>query len=401
LKSKSKVDLALSKGSDFFGPSPAIFVGRKGYPTVGVGPMAAVAEEESDIASMDDPRKWFLWGLEMEEIIGMRSSLLRSKRRENINVNVRRGWESSSESKFIVELQEIAMAERPPDVELKFKTKVALAPSSRISLSDVIHPMGPSVDVEKMKLAENPRIPRKVERIVCDDLKAGEAAEELYDIRSDVYKISAILSSGVLGREGNKKMVPTRWSITATDDIIFGKLATQVKEFPMVNSFCVYEASYMGNHFLILLMPALFEYENFEAWFPGSSWYEPARTCISSVPVILEEYESFKGRKRYAEAEGGGYYAARLAVIEALHKMRRQASVVMIREISPDYVIPLGVWVVRETVREAFRGDYEKFDTKKEAIAYIDSKLLPGTGIEIKNFIQRSKILRQKRLGDF
>lgn len=55
----------------------------------------------------------------------------------------------------------------------------------------------------------------------------------------------------------------------------------------------VYESSYMDNHFLILLMPSLFEYENFEMWFPGSIWSD----ALSQRPVIVEEYEGFKGRK--------------------------------------------------------------------------------------------------------
>jgi hypothetical protein len=155
----------------------------------------------------------------------------------------------------------------------------------------------------------------------------------------------------------------------------------------------------MDNHFLILLMPSLFEYENFEAWLPGSIWSD----VLSQRPVIVEEYEGFKGRKRYAADEGGGYYAARLAVAEALHTMRRQAGVIVFREIHPRYSVPLGVWVVRETVRDAFRNSGEKFDTKKETFKYIDSRMQAKEGMPlgIKDFEVLSKILRQKRLTDF
>jgi hypothetical protein len=138
---------------------------------------------------------------------------------------------------------------------------------------------------------------------------------------------------------------------------------------------------------------------NFEAWFPGSVWSD----AFGQRPVIAEEYEGFKGRKQYVAEEGGGYYAARLAVAEALHTMRRQAGVVVFREIHPRYIIPLGVWVVRETVRAAFRTRGERFDTKKEALDFIDLRLQAKSGMRLRitDFEAQSMILRQKRLTDF
>ncbi len=289
LKKKSEVDKIINT-KNFFGPSTSVFVGRRGYPTVGVGPMTIIEGEEFgvEIGRMEEPSEWFAQGLDMEEIIGMRSSMLRAKKSENI----------TSRSKFLSDMSEIAMAEHPTDVELSFENKL----SFKISFSDIIQPMGASVKVEKMKVTENPRIPKKVESIVSDELRAEEAAKALYDLGLDVYKVSVILSSGALGLSSDKKMVPTRWSITATDDIIFRRLASQVKEYPPVDSFYVYESSYMDNHFQILLMPSLFEYENFEAWFPGSVWND----ALGQRPVVLEEMRDLKAGKgmllRKAEA---------------------------------------------------------------------------------------------------
>lgn len=377
----------LSNTKEFFGPSTSVFVGRKGYPVVGVGPMTILEGTDSDVelGRLEEPSEWFAQGLGMDEIVELRSGTIRAKKGENIK----------SQSNFVSDMAEIALAKQPVDVELTFKSK----PSFNLSFSDITRPTGASVNVEKMNITDNPKIPKKVDRIVSDELKAVEAAKGLYDLGLDVYKVAVILSSGTLGLRSAKKMVPTRWSITATDDIIFKKLAAQLKEYPTVDSYYVYESSYMDNHFQILLMPSLFEYENFEAWFPGSVWND----AFGQRPVIVEEYEGFKGRKQYAAEEGGGYYAARLAVAEALHKMRRQAGVVVFREIHPRYFIPLGVWVVRETVRDAFRKRGEKFDTKKEALNFIDSRLQAKTGMKlrIRDFETQSVILRQKKLTDF
>jgi len=386
LKKRTEFD-KLTNTKEFFGPSTSVFVGRKGYPVVGVGPMTILEGAESDVelGRLEEPSEWFAQGLGMEEIVELRSATLRAKRGEDIK----------SRSNFVSDMTEIALAKQPVDVELTFKSK----PSFNLSFSDITRPTGASVNVEKMNVTGNSKIPKKVDRIVSDELRASEAAKGLYDLGLDVYKVAVILSSGTLGLRSAKKMVPTRWSITATDDLIFKKLAAQLKEYPTVDSYYVYESSYMDNHFQILLMPSLFEYENFEAWFPGSVWND----AFGQRPVIVEEYEGFKGRRQYAAEEGGGYYAARLAVAEALHTMRRQAGVVVFREIHPRYFIPLGVWVVRETVRDAFRKRGEKFDTKKEALNFIDSQLHAKEGLKlgIRDFEALSVILRQKKLTDF
>jgi len=59
--------------------------------------------------------------------------------------------------------------------------------------------------------------------------------------------------------------------------------------------------------------------------------------------------------------------------------------------------------VVREAVRAAFRKRGEKFDTKKEALDFIDSRLQAKEGIKlrIQDFEVQSAILRQRRLTDF
>jgi len=399
LKQKTRFAKVCGDKKDFFGPSTSVFVGRIGYPCVNAGPMAVLeseaeaeaAESDVNLGRLEQPDEWLAQGLGMAEIIELRSTTLRSKRCEHVK----------SQSKFVSDMTEIALAQQPVDVELKFKNK----PSFKLTFSDVLRPTGASVNVEAMKVTENPKIPKKVDRIVSDDIKAVEAAQELYNLGMDVYKVSTILSSGALGSHSAQKMVPTRWSITATDDIIFKKLATEFKEYPTIDTYYVYESSYMDNHFLILLMPSLFEYENFEVWFPGSIWSD----ALSPRPAIIEEYEGFKGRKNYAANEGGGYYAARLAVAEALHRMRRQAGVMVFRQIYPQYSVPLGVWVVRETARAAFRNRNrpEKFDTKSEALKYIDSRLRlrakekEGITLDIKDFEPLSRILRQKRLTDF
>ena len=365
-----KVEKSVSR--DFFGPSMSVFVGRMGYPRVGVGPLAAIELK----ANLDSPGSWF--GMDYADIVELQSLLLRSKLRQDVH----------SRSRFVEETQELALAGRPTDVEIRFRKK----PVYRMSFSDIYHPIGPSASLERMRITENPKISERVEGIVRDEIRAKDAGFLLYRIGQDVYRISTILSSGIMGMGDNRKLVPTRWSITATDDMIFKSLVSEVKDFPSVNDYLVYSSEYLDNRFEILLIPGNWEYENFEAWAPGSMW-----SFSLKKTEILEEYEPFSGRTTYAEKEGGGYYAARLGVIEALWRMKRQARVVVFREIYEGYTIPLGVWQVRENVRNAFRGKPERFRTLDEALRHIDSK----TRIPVNDYISISRMLKQRRLSDF
>jgi hypothetical protein len=70
---------------------------------------------------------------------------------------------------------------------------------------------------------------------------------------------------------------------------------------------------------------------------------------------------------------------------------------VVFREIHEGYTIPVGCWQILENVRNAVKKPYRKFDKKEEALKYINTKLR----LPIKEFTKKSKILRQKRIGDF
>lgn len=358
--------------TDFFGPSPNIFVGRYGYPKVNVGPLGAIEDQKL----IDAPQQWL--GMDYQKLIELRSLLIRSKDPQEV----------MSRNRTVQEIQTIAMADRPADIEMAFKHK----PFYRPSFSDIEQPMGPSASIKTMKLTENPHVPRFVEYLVSDDIRSSEASVMLYEKGEDVYKISSILSSGALGFERRKKLVPTRWSITAMDDIIAKNLMEQIRYYPELNDFLVFESEYLHNHFVILLMPGAWEYENFEAWSPGSTWAADIKEA-----EIVEEYEPFQGRKTYAEGQGGGYYAARIAATEALHSMRRQARIFSIREIYEGYQIPMGVWVVRETARNAFKQMPKRFSTLKQALDHMSSRL--RTPVE--TYKKKSKLFRQMRLQDF
>jgi hypothetical protein len=165
-----------------------------------------------------------------------------------------------------------------------------------------------------------------------------------------------------------------------------------IREYPSINEYRVYSNTYLDNHFEILMMPGAWEFENFETWAPQTMW-----TLGQEKPVMQVEYEKHEGRTKYAEKEGGGYYAARLPVTEKLHEIKRQARVVSFRAIHEGYVMPVGVWEVRENVRQAMKNKPLSFNTREEALAHLSKKLR----INIADYLNMSTILRQRRLGEF
>jgi hypothetical protein len=360
--------------ADFFGPAPSIFVGQQGYPDVFVGPMTSLDPENA--ALLDNPADWY--GSSLDDIIRMRSLLVRSKRRQGIK----------ERSRYIEQSKELALSVKPTDIEVLFKTK----PTYRMNFSPISQPMGPSGVVEKFTLTENPKIPRRVDAVVSDELLAADAALALYKNQFDVYYLTTVLSSGALGIADNKKLVPTRWSITAVDDIIAKALMKDIRTYPQLNEFLVYENTYLDNHFEVLMMPGSWEFELFEAWSPNTLW-----TAGNERPVIQAEYEGYSGRTKYAEKEGGGYYAGRIGVVEKLHQMRRQARAVVFREIYEGYTVPVGVWEVRENVRHALEKKPEKFANLSEALSAVDRRLRIPTS----EYTRISEVLKQRKIVDY
>ncbi len=371
----------LMDSEDIAGASPpSVFIGRIGYPNVFAGPLVPPVHEDTSL--YDLPEHWF--GKSIDEIVGFRSLLIRGKHRVNVA-------EFAFAGKIMEQTRELALADDSVDMELNLTKK----PRGSIFLDDDVQPFGPSAPIRDLNVG-NTRFDHRVEKAYYDtDLKATDAVSDLYLRGVLVSKIQKAFSVGAFGVEKKRRLVPTRWSITAVDDIISKSLVAQVKTFPEINEFRVYESVYLDNVFEILMLPQAWSYESMEAWYPGTTW-NPDGDSV----VIYSDAEGYGGRTSYA-AIGGCYYSARLATCELLVKEQRQATVVVLREARPGYIMPIGVWQVRENVRNAMRQQPYKFNTLKDTLRFVSGKFL----IPMQQWIGQGKLLRQalfqKRLSDF
>ncbi|PKP57480.1 MAG: hypothetical protein CVT88_08815 [Candidatus Altiarchaeales archaeon HGW-Altiarchaeales-1] len=354
-----------------FGKSPSIFVGWKNYPNIFVGPLTSLDNEKVEIA--DNPS--LLYSSNFDEIIKIRSLLVRGMFRQNVR----------EISNFSQKNKEIALSVKPIDIETKFKS----LPEFKISFSPISQPMGPTGELTDLRIAENPKIPKGVDEVIDENLNVTNTLKILHEERNfDIYYLIKAFSSGAFGMK-EKRLVPTRWSITATDDILGKIFIKEIKEYEKIAEITVFSNTYLFNHFEILLIPGNWEFEQFEAWAPETLWTKG----ITDYAINLEA-EYYKGRNDYAIKEGGGYYAARFAVLEYLRKIKKQARVIIFREIYEGYIMPVGVWEVRENVRNAFKNKERKFSNIHDAL----NDMAKYLKVPMREYLKRSEIMVQKRL---
>ena len=366
---------------------PSIFIGSKlKYPLVNVGILSPLQRDDNAWLYSAE-RYWADNNFQINDILKIRDSLLNSRFQSKVH-------DSKMNGRFTKIAQEIAVAQKSVDIEIELKNKLNTErQNDRIATT-----YGMAARLEKARIIGNVRIHRKVDKMMNDDVKSGEAISYLYKKGFDEYTLSKILSVGVLGLKTQRKLVPTRWSITATDDTIGKQILEKIKDYKWIENYELFFGEFLGNQYLLMFFPNTFNYELFEIYMPKSSWNSTDFVKAST------DFESFFGRKEYAHATSGGYYAARLPILQYLESQKRQASVLAIRLETPSYWAALGVWVVRESVRKTMRKKMT-FNSKNELTNAAKQIGKIKFNFDVETIIKKSRmmneVLAQKKLGDF
>jgi hypothetical protein len=232
-----------------------------------------------------------------------------------------------------------------------------------------------------------------VDKAVSDtDLKAADAMTYLHKKGYDEHTLTKLLTVGNLGIKAQRKLVPTRWGITAVHSTLGNHLVKEIKQYEK-EDYAAYFGSYLGNYYLILLFPEIWQYELFE-------------TIIIESASFATDYESYEGRKGYAHETAGGFYTVRLACLEKLKQQKRQASILALRFINPhEYVAPLGVWVTLEAARKALAAQPILFSDKDLLLKYAQVLVKKRFHLDISSILRQSKVLSrlkyQKKLDVF
>lgn len=353
---------------DLFGSTPpSVLLTEIKYPKISLG---ILISEDKNTEIYDNPILWTEKEMSIEDIVKLRVNLINARKITDVLL-------PRKNSVLYEKILDSMLSVKSIDVEAKIK-KIALSDK----FSKLLGFYGFKGILKDLQLAENPKIPVITDRMVEEDIKAEEAIKELYIYGFSDYYISRLLSIGALGLKINRKLVPSKWSITAVQSILIKFLYNFIKRFSKtIERVIVFNYKFYGNDFYAIVFPGDGKFELIEAILPGSAYN------LHYNFVIM-------GR----DDESGGYYAAKLSFYELLNELGRKANCIIFRIITKEYYMPLGVWVVREGTRRLFKNPIEKFYNLNEALNYIDKKL-EKYNISVFKLKTYSNILKQKLLS--
>jgi hypothetical protein len=309
----------------------------------------------------------------MEEIVNYRFSLVRGVSSVDIH---------SPCGKYVESLQELAMTSKPVESEITFeKAPIAdIEQEKEFGLYANAAPFGPIAPLNTFKTSSSLSVDQRLEDVFYDkDLRSAE-----------VSRIQRVLSMGMLGLQKNRRLVPTRWSISATDDIISTSLIKAIETFPTIDFFEVYRHIHLGNHYSVILIPEdIWSFEMQEAWYDNNGNYG-----------VASDFENANGLDHYPSI-AGAYFAGRLGITEHLSKRRHKAAALIFREIRPEYVMPVGVWQIREGIRKALKGKANEFDDFQNALSFACVNLSVSKSEWIRNSKIYNNVREQMRITDF
>lgn len=331
-------------GKDLEGSTPpSVFIGRWSYPKVYAGPM--MANQLGDTYIMDSPESWLNQNKTQNEILNYRMNLVRGKQLIDIK---------DLNNPYVEKLQDISLASKSTDAEANFLKRPRGAQLSQESM-----PHGPSGILEKFDI-DAVRWDKQLEKSYYDtDLRATDAVMALHNKNVPFSAVQKAFSVGAFGIGKNRKLVPTRWSITACDSALADKLLKEVRYNPIIDTYRVYENEALNNYYAIILTPTEWQYE----------WTEGFYKVENNEELVFSDYETNEDKKEYSTV-GGCYYTSKMVVLDALNKMKLQSGLIVLREAYTGYV-PMGVFNVRENMREAMEKPYKEFEDLKSALVYV------------------------------
>jgi DNA repair protein NreA len=366
---------------------PSVFVGQYGYPKVSIGPMVPPDIHGNTSSILDSPERWS--GKTLQEILNYRLSLVRGLNSIKIN---------DLENKFILSLQELTMSSKPAESEVDFhkiptfyQSSLLFTTQNNTDLNKEFTPFGPQAEIKSFKLSSHTSTNKKIDNMYSDNtIKATDAVIDLYSNGIEISQINKVLSLGMLGRKNKRHLVPTRWSISATDDIISSYLVKKIELYQSIDKFEVIKYNHFSNYYSIIFIPSdVWSFEMVEAWYDQNN--------VNKF-FLESDYEDATGLDHYPRI-AGAYFAAKLGVLEYLtSSKKRKCSVLVFREIRPEYLVPLGVWQIREGIRDALKTKQvttpssitNSFSDFRKAILYA----VEGMTVPILNWLKHSIIYK-------
>jgi len=406
-------------GDYYVGKLNNVFVSSSTYPSVN---LSLLLKDDPEQKSFQLPSLYRRSLLKIPNIIYERKKLVNSYFKSGIH----------ERSNKIDDVHLMTMASKPIDVEVDFKKQ--LSSSNLIyDKQNIDIPIPKYNPLNSFKLTSTTPLIKPVEKIYYDkDITTIDAYSNLYN-KVNIYRLIDMFSVGLFGRKLNKKLVPTKWSITANDDIASNNFIEELRDYRHIKSYELYYSNYLGNHYVTLLFPREWSYELFEFGVDGvitspieidnklelvskfqgiKSSYDKTKQLSSTkidskyyLDNYTTDYESYYGRKNYAVNCVGGYYSVRYSVAKFLYDRKKQASALTLRFVDKTYNTPMGVWVCREASNFSMAkslGFFNNFDQAFKKLIEFSNQL--GI-VNLNKILKKSLLLNfhkfQKRIIDY
>lgn len=349
------------------GIGSAPIVGEKNYPLLKIHNVSTEDKNNSFFKSGNIVKQEYteIFKTKAKNILGSTQESHIRKTTQRINEEIIDIYKSKKEIEFNSTFQN----------ELKF---------DKILTNKVSGIMGSKNELESLEATQNTQTSKQIEKYSEGDTKAREAIINLYKQGKNEHQIIHLLALGVFGIQINKKLVPSRWAITAYDQTIEKHLHKEIIKYNSINKFEVYYYKNKSDTHVNILLPDSYHGEHFEDW----------------EGQIKPDY--FNNNNKLSTSEpnnAGGYFATKIALHEHLQKRKKQAAAIMIRVIR-NYDVPLGVVFVRECVRESFKNKIFETTDFKELQEFVKRKF----PIHYPHLINSKVLLeqrKQKKLNQF
>ncbi len=362
---KYQQKLKPTKEIEGYGSAP--IVGEKGYPYLATHNISNEDKNSSYRNTSDIVKK------DYKEIIPIKA--------KNILGSTDHSYAKKVDNKILEEIRDVYKSKKDIQVNTQFEKELTF---NKVLVNKVSGVVGSKNPLESLEALENTPTEKIVEKFTNGEIKSREAIITLYERGINEHQIINLLALGSFGVELNKKLVPTRWAITAYDQTIEKYLHKKIIQFRPLDYYELYTYEDKGNSFVIILIPDTFSGEVIEQF----------------DNTVEKDYVGNDNKLNKEEPEtAGGFFATKIGIFEQLTSRKRQASFISIRIIK-NYDIPLGVVFVRESIREAMKKG--KFRTTKleELRTYIMENFS-----EHYRYFEDSKVFsekrKQKKLGDF
>jgi hypothetical protein len=239
-KSQSPLEsTSRSKSLTVFSP-PGLFIETFKFPILTAGVLAS-SEASEWLSIFDHPESWR--GLERDAIFRIREKLFRFV----LPVD-----SVKMEPKSTVEiLQTLALSVSPVALEVQ---------ANCISLPELhsiggLLPCGPIINADSIEIATEPEISKVAQRITGLDIPASEAIWSLLNYDYTIDQIARLMSVGLLGRFGHRRMVPLRSAYKATIDTIISRSIIELVESRRAAESRIHMSTLFGDSFTVLSIP--------------------------------------------------------------------------------------------------------------------------------------------------